>query len=109
MLEKQYFRKGLVCGGGGGGGCVTLSLEEQQQDRSSHAMRAACGAPALLPPWPHPGNEREPSAGSCAGALQVPGLFLPALALLAVPPSASSQLEHSWEVSGHITGPSFTA
>lgn len=106
MLEGQYFRKGMVCGGGGGGGCVTLSLEV--------AGAATPGELHVLPlPCSLPGHTREGEGshlvGAVLGAPQAPGLFVPSVALLAAPPSASSQLEHSWEVSGHIAGPSFTA
>lgn len=47
--------------------------------------------------------------GAVLGTLQAPGLFVPTMALLAAPPSASSQLEHRWEASGHVAAPSFTA
>lgn len=101
MLERQCFRKGLLReGGGGGGGCVTLSLEV--------AGAAIPGEEHVLLPST---REREGSCGKLClvgavlGTLQVPGLFVPAVALPAVPPSASGQPEHSWEVSGHIAGP----
>lgn len=55
------------------------------------------------------GMRGKPSGGSCVGDTTGARLFVPAVALLAVPPSASSQLENSWEMSGHITGPNFTA
>lgn len=66
-----------------------------------------CHCPSL-PDIPHE-QERNHLVGAVLGKPQVPGLLVPAVTLLAVPPSAFSQLERSEESIGEVAGPNFTA